>query len=107
MSAANIRGASAGQRLAWLADRLIKLDRPYLIIGSQAAYQYHRWLTPLENLASIQVYATDAPAWRRLAGDGCAMFETSAHHGSDPCDAEDHYLGSNSGTWALPATPDD
>jgi hypothetical protein len=67
---------SPGQRLAWLADRLIRLDGAYLITGSQAAYQYHRWLTPLENLASIQVYAADAPAWWRLAGDGCAMFET-------------------------------
>ena len=76
MSVAYIRGASPGQRLAWLADRLIRLDRPYLITGSQAAYQYHRWLTPLENLASIQVYAADAPAWRQLAGDGCAVFET-------------------------------
>jgi hypothetical protein len=76
MSAANTRGESAGQRLAWLADRLIRLDRPYLITGSQAAYQYHRWLTPLENLAAIQVFVTDAPAWWRLAGDGCAMFET-------------------------------
>ena len=76
MSAANTRGASAGQRLAWLADRLIKLDRPYLIIGSQATYQYHRWLTPLENLASIQAYATDASAWWQLVGLGCAVFET-------------------------------
>jgi hypothetical protein len=67
---------SPGQRLAWLAERLIRLDRPYLITGSQAAYQYHRWLTPLENLVFIQVYAADAPEWWRLAGDGCAMFET-------------------------------
>jgi hypothetical protein len=75
MNAAYTRGASPGQRLAWLADRLIRLDRPYLITGSQAAYQYHRWLTPLDNLASIQVYAADTPAWRRLADDGVAMFE--------------------------------
>jgi len=75
MNAAYTRGASPGQRLAWLADRLIRLDRPYLIIGSQAAYQYHHWLTPLDNLASIQVYAADAPTWRQLAGDGVAMFE--------------------------------
>jgi len=67
---------SPGQRLAWLADRLIRLDRPYLIIGSQATYQYHRWLTPLENLALIQVYATDTPEWWRLAGVGCGVFET-------------------------------
>ena len=65
-----------GQRLAWLAARLIGLDRSYLITGSQATYQYHRWLTPLENLVSIQVYATDASAWRRLAEDGCAVFAT-------------------------------
>ena len=65
-----------GQHLAWLADRIARLDRPYLITGSQAAYQYHRWLTPLENLASIQVYAVDVLEWRRLAGDGCAVFET-------------------------------
>jgi hypothetical protein len=67
---------SAGQRLAWLADRLIRFERPYLITGSQAAYQYHHWLTPLENMAHIQVYAADVPMWWRLAGDGCAVFET-------------------------------
>jgi len=76
MNAANTLGTSAGQRLAWLADRLVRLDRPYLVTGSQAAYQYHRWLTPLANLAAIQVFAADAPAWWRLAGDGWAMFET-------------------------------
>jgi len=76
MNVAYTRGASPGQRLAWLADRLIRLDKPYLITGSQAAYQYHRWLTPLENLAHIQVYVADAPVWRQLAGDGYAVFET-------------------------------
>lgn len=74
-----MRAASAyspGQRLAWLAERLGRLNKPYLITGSQATYQYHRWLTPLENLAALQVYGADAPAWLRLVGDGCTVFET-------------------------------
>ena len=64
-----------GQRLAWLAERLVRIDKPYLITGSQATYQYHRWLTPLENLVTLQVHAMDKPAWRLLAGDGCGVFE--------------------------------
>jgi hypothetical protein len=33
-------------------------------------------LAPLENLATIQVYAGDVPAWQEIAGDGCAVFAT-------------------------------
>jgi len=66
---------SPSQRLAWLAERLARLDKPYLITGPQATYQYHRWLTPLENLVAIQMYAADMPSWRQLAGDGCEVFE--------------------------------
>jgi hypothetical protein len=54
---------------------LANLDKPYLVTGPQAAYEYHHWLTPLENLATIQVYAEDVPAWRRVAGEGCSVFE--------------------------------
>jgi hypothetical protein len=67
---------SPGQRLAWLTDLLDRLDKPYLITGAQATYQYHHWLTPLEYLIAIQVYAVDVPEWRQLAGDGCAVFES-------------------------------
>lgn len=62
-------------RLAWLARRLVNLDRPYLITGPQAAYAYHRWLTPLENVATLQVYAKDVPAWRQMTEQGCRVFE--------------------------------
>jgi len=64
-----------GRRLAWLAKRLTQLDQPYLITGPQAAYEYHRWLTPLENLATLQVYAEDVPIWHQMGGDGCRVFE--------------------------------
>lgn len=64
-----------GQRLSWLAKRLFGIEKSYLITGPQAAYEYHRWLTPLENLATLQVYAGDALAWREIAGDGCAVYE--------------------------------
>lgn len=66
---------SPGRRLDWLARRLVNLDRPYLITGPQAAYEYHRWLTPLENLATLQVYAEDVPVWRQVDGEGCRVFE--------------------------------
>ncbi len=66
---------SAGERLGWLAQRLGRVERPYLITGPQAAYEYHHWLAPLENLATIQVYAGDVPAWQEIASDGCAVFE--------------------------------
>ena len=62
-------------RLAWLARHLTRLDRPYLITGPQAAYAYHRWLTPLENVATLQVYAEDVPIWRQVNGAGCQVFE--------------------------------
>ena len=65
-----------GHRLAWLARRLTQLDRPYLITGPQAAYEYHRWLTPLENVATLQVYTEDVPIWRQVNGEGCQVFET-------------------------------
>ena len=65
-----------GYRLAWLARRLTQLDQPYLITGPQAAYEYHRWLTPLENVATLQVYAEDVPIWRQVNGEGCQVFES-------------------------------
>jgi len=55
---------------------LTQLDRPYLITGPQAAYEYHRWLTPLENVATLQVYTEDVPIWRQVNGEGCQVFET-------------------------------
>jgi len=67
--------------LSWLARRLTHLDEPYLITGPQAAYEYHRWLTPLENLATLQVHAEDVATWRKMpvpaqvAGEGCHVFE--------------------------------
>ena len=67
---------SPGQRLAWLADRLIRFERPDLITGSQAAYQYHHWSTPLENLLSIRSTRRMRRCGGQLAGDGCAVFET-------------------------------
>lgn len=67
---------SPRRRLAWLARRLVNLDGPYLITGPQAAYEYHRWLTPLENLVTLQVHAEDVPVWRQVAGEGCLVFET-------------------------------
>ena len=65
-----------GHRLAWLARRVAHFDRPYLITGPQAAYEYHRWLTSLENLATLQVYAEDVSIWRQMGGEGCQVFET-------------------------------
>ncbi len=65
-----------GYRLAWLARRVAHFDRPYLITGPQAAYEYHRWLTSLDNLATLQVYAGDVPVWRQVVRDGCRVFET-------------------------------
>jgi len=62
--------------LAWLAKRLIHLDQPYLITGPQAAYRYHHWLTPLENLVTLQVYTEDVPLWHQMGGDGCQVFES-------------------------------
>lgn len=67
---------SPGRRLDWLARRLIRVGRPYLITGPQAAYEYHRWLTSLDNLVTLQVYAEDVPLWHQIAGDGCHVFET-------------------------------
>ena len=61
---------------AWLARRLANTNKPYLITGPQAAYKYHRWLTPLENLVTLQVYAEDVPTWRQMAKEGCRVFET-------------------------------
>ncbi|MBC8445978.1 MAG: hypothetical protein H8D74_02130 [Chloroflexi bacterium] len=66
---------SLGGYLAWLAKRLIHLDQPYLITGPQAAYRYHRWLTPLENLVTLQVYTEDVPLWHQMGGDCCQVFE--------------------------------
>lgn len=63
-------------RLTWLSRRLARLDSPYLITGPQAAYAYHQWLTPLENLATLQVYAEDVSTWRQLAGKECHVFES-------------------------------
>lgn len=62
-------------RLAWLARRLTQFDRPYLITGPQAAYEYHRWLTPLENVVTLQVYVEDVPIWHQVSGEGCQVFE--------------------------------
>ena len=67
---------SPGHRLDWLVRRLTRLNRPYLITGPQAAYEYHRWLTPLENLVTLQVYAEDVPLWHQMVGEGCHVFET-------------------------------
>jgi len=73
---ATIGPHTAEHYLGWLARRLLHFDRPYLITGPQAAYQYHRWLTPLENLVTLQVYAEDLPTWRQIGGEGRRMFET-------------------------------
>ena len=66
--------------LAWLVDRVEHIDRPYLVTGPQAAYEYHRWLTPMENLVSLQVYAEDVSAWHRMEdldvdGHTCQVFD--------------------------------
>jgi len=74
---------ASSDRLAWLVGRLTRiapdgirgLDPSYLITGPQAAYEYHRWLTPLENLVTLQVHAEDVPVWRQMAGQGCHVFE--------------------------------
>jgi len=67
---------SPSRRLAWLTRQLVNLDRPYLITDPQAAYEYHCRLTPLENLATLQVYAEDVPVWRRAVEERCHVFET-------------------------------
>ncbi|MBS1253894.1 MAG: hypothetical protein MAG451_02948 [Anaerolineales bacterium] len=63
-------------RLAWLSRRLAGLDRLYLTTGPQAAYAYHRWLTPLENLVTLQVYTEDVPTWHQLSEQECHVFES-------------------------------
>jgi hypothetical protein len=79
----------SSDRLAWLVRRLAQIapqqsfdeaqgwDAPYLITGPQAAYEYHRWLTPLENLVTLQVYAEEISVWRQMAGKECHVFETA------------------------------
>lgn len=67
-------------RLAWLVECVEHVDRPYLVTGPQAAYEYHRWLTPMENLVSLQVYAEDVSAWHWIddldVGDHtCQVFD--------------------------------
>jgi len=59
-----------------LARQLANTNKPYLITGPQAAYKYHHWLTPLENLVTLQVYAEDVPVWYQIAGDGCQVFDS-------------------------------
>jgi hypothetical protein len=51
------------------------MDALYLVTGPQAAFEYHRWLTPLENLVTLQVYAQEVPLWRGMSGEGCRVFE--------------------------------
>lgn len=79
-------------RLAWLVGRLAyialrqsfneaqdkaqDMDASYLVTGPQAAFEYHRWLTPLENLVTLQVYAQEVPLWRQMAGEECHVFES-------------------------------
>jgi hypothetical protein len=83
-------------RLAWLVKRLARTalgqsfdraqdraqdgaqdrDASYLVTGPQAAFEYHHWLTALENLVTLQVYAEEVPLWQQMAGDGCQVFET-------------------------------
>lgn len=63
-------------RLAWLSGKVAGLNKPYLVTGPQAAYVYHRWLTPLENLATLQVYAEDVSAWHQLSGRECHVFDS-------------------------------
>jgi hypothetical protein len=55
---------------------LANVNKPYLITGPQAAYKYHRWLIPLENLATLQIYAEDVPTWQQMAAKGFHVFET-------------------------------
>jgi hypothetical protein len=80
---------ASSDRLAWLVRRLTQFasqqscdeaqgrDAPYLITGPQAAYEYHRWLTPLENLVTLQVYAEEISTWQGMAGKECRVFETA------------------------------
>jgi hypothetical protein len=53
----------------------LQRNRPYLITGPQAAYQYHRWLAPLENLIPLQVYAEDVSDWRQMREAMWQVFE--------------------------------
>jgi hypothetical protein len=65
----------ARTRLAWLAKRVVRAGTPYLVTGPQAAFEYHRWLAPLENLVTLQVYEDDLSAWQPGAGDECRIFQ--------------------------------
>lgn len=61
-----IKDCRRDDRLAWFAERRAHLDRPYLITGPQAAYAYHRWLTPLDQFVTLLVYPEDVPVWRQI-----------------------------------------
>jgi len=54
---------------------LAATSEPYLITGTVAAFQYHRWLSPPPGLLALKVHASALGDWEQmLARDGVRAF---------------------------------
>jgi hypothetical protein len=57
-----------------LALQAETLPEPYLITGPQAAYIYHRWLSPITKIIHIRILKEDVPTWQHLLTSGWTVF---------------------------------
>lgn len=60
--------------LAYLALQAERLPEPYLITGPQAAYLYHRWLSPITKIVHIRILKEDVPTWQHLLTSHWTVF---------------------------------
>jgi len=68
---------AAHDTISQISDRLKKSQRPYVITGSRASVQYHRWLSPVPKIIELRIYPEDYAYWmNRLQDETIYVSET-------------------------------
>lgn len=60
--------------LAHLTAQAEMLPEPYLVTGPQAAYLYHRWLSPMTKIINIRILKEDVSTWQRILNSPWLVF---------------------------------
>ena len=68
---------NAHETTSQLFNKLKSSQRPYVITGSRASVQYHRWLSPAPQIVELRIYPEDYGYWMNLLqGEAIYVSET-------------------------------
>ncbi|GEM_PF-5825693 len=63
--------------ISQIFNKLKTSQRPYVITGSRASVQYHRWLSPVPKIIELRIYPEDYGYWvNLLQGEAIYVSET-------------------------------